>query len=173
MSLLSINNISKSYGGRVVLAGVSGAIEQGERVAMVGVNGAGKSTLLHIIMGQESADGGSIALAHGRKLGFLAQESQFDPSQSLFDALNSVFASLDEIEQLMRIVEAEIENAPEEEHEALLARYASLSEQFESSGGYDAESRLMRVIAVSTVIEVRPVNATRLTKCSLSPMRTG
>ncbi|HEY3330630.1 MAG TPA: ABC-F family ATP-binding cassette domain-containing protein [Capsulimonadaceae bacterium] len=147
MSLLSIGNITKLYGATMILDSVSGSVAQGERIALVGINGAGKSTLLRIIAGHERADKGSVALARGRKLGFLTQEAGFDTSLTLIEALRSVFASVDDLGDQMRLIEAEIATAPEDEQEALLQHYGHLVERFESGGGYDVDSRISRVMA--------------------------
>jgi ATP-binding cassette subfamily F protein 3 len=147
MTLLSIGNITKYYGATRILEGVSGAIAQNERVALVGINGAGKSTLLKIIAGLETADKGQIALARGRRLGFLTQEATFDAKQSLIDALRSVFSSVDDIAEQMRMVEEEIATVEGDEQEALLQHYGHLAERFEAGGGYGVDERISRVLA--------------------------
>ncbi|MDR3707586.1 MAG: ABC-F family ATP-binding cassette domain-containing protein [Capsulimonadaceae bacterium] len=147
MTLVSIGNISKSYGVDRILSGVSGAIGQGERVGLVGINGAGKSTLLRIIAGVETADSGSIGIARGRHVGFLTQEADFDPSESLIEALRSVYASIDDIAAQMRMLEQEIAQSPPDQHDALLRHYGHLAERFEAGGGYDVDARIGRVLA--------------------------
>lgn len=147
MTLLSIGSISKSFGTFRVLDGVSAALSQGERAGLVGINGAGKSTLLRIIAGAESADSGQVSIARGRRIGFLTQETEFDPKQTLLAALRSVFSSVDEIAQQMRTIEEEITGAGAGEQEALLTRYGHLAQRFEAGGGYDIDSRLARVMA--------------------------
>lgn len=70
-----LDRISKSYGGRRLFAEASDILRYGETTALIGGNGAGKSTLLRMILGQEAADSGSIALGSRAVVGYLAQEA--------------------------------------------------------------------------------------------------
>ncbi|MBQ1948785.1 MAG: ABC transporter ATP-binding protein, partial [Treponema sp.] len=67
MTLLSIQNIDKSFGSRHILKNISFSLEQGEFVSVVGKSGSGKSTLFNIIAGLEPTDGGDIIL-NGRSI---------------------------------------------------------------------------------------------------------
>ena len=58
--MLSIQNLTKTYGIETILNGVSFTLNQGERFGLVGPNGCGKTTLLRIICGQENADAGVV-----------------------------------------------------------------------------------------------------------------
>ena len=72
--LLRADNLRKSHGIETVLWDVSFVVNDGERVGIVGANGAGKSTLLKILVGEESADAGSVALGHPSvEIGYLPQ----------------------------------------------------------------------------------------------------
>ena len=74
MIVLSVQNVQKAFGVSEVLCGASLVLQDGRRMGLVGVNGSGKSTLLKIIAGLESADGGSVTMARGTRLGYLAQQ---------------------------------------------------------------------------------------------------
>ena len=89
MNLLSVENITKTLGFRVLLNGVSFGISKGEKVALVGKNGTGKSTLFNMIYGKDSPDTGIITLRKGIQVIFLPQEPQIQPNISLFDAIYS------------------------------------------------------------------------------------
>src|SRR3989441_3608839 len=73
--MLTISEISKSYGGRTLFSDVSLQVNREDRIGLVGPNGAGKSTLLSLILGVERADRGKIILEKNVTLGYLPQES--------------------------------------------------------------------------------------------------
>ncbi len=75
--MLQINNVSKAYGDRVLLDGVSMAMGRGERLGLLGRNGSGKSTLFRMILDQEHPDSGSISVPRGYQIGHLAQHLHF------------------------------------------------------------------------------------------------
>lgn len=75
MSLLSIDDLSFTLAGRVLLDRASLAVDAGRKIGLVGRNGAGKSTLMKLILGELTPDGGMIRLANRARLGSVAQEA--------------------------------------------------------------------------------------------------
>ena len=73
--ILSCSNINKSFGTDVILKDVSFHINEHEKAAIVGINGAGKSTLLKIIVGELTADSGSVVIAKSTTVGYPAIRS--------------------------------------------------------------------------------------------------
>ena len=86
--VMSIKNLSKSFGDRTLFSDVNLEVAGGERIALLGDNGTGKSTLIKIIMGEEEPDGGKIRLGPTVKIGYLPQIIHFDhPERSLVDTM--------------------------------------------------------------------------------------
>ncbi|MEI7957654.1 MAG: ATP-binding cassette domain-containing protein, partial [Verrucomicrobiota bacterium] len=73
--MLTISQLSKSFGGRVLFENASLQVNRGDRVGLVGPNGAGKSTLFSLILGEASADEGRFSLERAASIGYLPQES--------------------------------------------------------------------------------------------------
>ena len=86
VSYLQIEDLTKSYGDRLLFAGVTFGIYQGDKIGIVAKNGAGKSTFLRIICGEEDADSGSVTARNGLKIGFLPQMPDFGDAKTLMEA---------------------------------------------------------------------------------------
>lgn len=141
------DKVSKSFGGRTLYTQATLQMNAGERWALVGPNGSGKTTLLRILMGEESADEGTISFARDTTVGYLEQESKLAGHQS---ALAEVMASATEIQHLgakLTELEAKISTTPEgPELDALLADYGRSRDRFENAGGYELESRARQIL---------------------------
>lgn len=85
-NLLSIENLTKSYGDRLLFGDVTFGVEEGDKIGIVARNGTGKSTLLSIIAGAESADSGSLVFRNGIRVGYLPQEPVFPDGATVLDA---------------------------------------------------------------------------------------
>ena len=64
MNILSLENITKSYGDRFLFKNTSFNLQKGEKVGVIGINGTGKTTLLRMIMGEEETDEGTVTIAN-------------------------------------------------------------------------------------------------------------
>lgn len=146
MTVLSVSQISKSYGADCVLDRVSFQLHAGERVGLVGPNGAGKTTLLRIITRQETADGGTVALARGTSLGYLEQGTQYAVTGTMEDELRRAFGPLEQIADRLRTLEEKMTaKAGSEALASAMEEYGKLRYSYEMAGGYTAETRLRSV----------------------------
>ena len=85
-SYLEVNNVSKSYGPRVLFDHISFHIDEGDKIALVAPNGTGKTSLLSIIAGRDSSDGdGSVHFLKDISVAFLEQDQHYDPDRSISD----------------------------------------------------------------------------------------
>ena len=140
--ILSCNHINKAFGTDEILSEVSFHIEDQEKAAIVGINGAGKSTLLKIIVGELAADSGEVVLAKGKTLGYLAQHQDLDSSRTIYEELKEVKQPIIDMEQQIRELEVNMQNASGEELEQMLSTYSRLSHTFELENGYAWKSEL-------------------------------
>lgn len=86
VSYLQIEELTKSYGDRILFADVTFGVYQGDKIGIVAKNGAGKSTLLKILCGHEDADSGNVVARNGLKIGFLAQTPDFGTATTILEA---------------------------------------------------------------------------------------
>ena len=144
--ILSCNHINKAFGTDEILSEVSFHIEDQEKAAIVGINGAGKSTLLKIIVGELAADSGEVVLAKGKTLGYLAQHQDLDSSRTIYEELKEVKQPIFDMEQQIRELEVNMQNASGEDLEQMLSTYSRLSHTFELENGYAWKSELTGVL---------------------------
>ena len=85
--VLEMNNLTKSFGERLILDNFSAVISPGSIVGIVGPNGAGKTTLLKMIIGQEKPDGGTIRIGETVKMAYADQSRTLDPEKSVYDEI--------------------------------------------------------------------------------------
>ncbi|MCH7413302.1 ABC-F family ATP-binding cassette domain-containing protein [Belliella sp. R4-6] len=87
MNYLSVENLSKSFGERKLFQNISFGLDQGQKVALVGINGAGKSTLMKIIMGIEVPDSGQVAINQQVKVAYVHQNPVFSGELSIYQTI--------------------------------------------------------------------------------------
>ena len=148
--LLRLEGISKSFGDRILFAGVDLTVNAGDRIGLLGPNGAGKTTLLGIAGGDESQDSGRRSVARGVRVGMLRQEIDPTGRHSVRAEAASALRRLDDLERELRELEERMTSLGREGNEippALADRYDRIHGSFSSEGGFEKESRIERVLA--------------------------
>ncbi len=87
MNILTVDNITKSYGERKLFDQASFFLQEGEKAGIIGINGTGKSTLLRMIAGAEEPDEGQIIRANGKVISFLTQHPKFEENDTVLEAV--------------------------------------------------------------------------------------
>ena len=146
MMVVTARNLSKSYGAINVLHDISFVVNTGDRVGLVGSNGVGKSTLLNILVGQEEADSGSIALAPSIEVGYLPQTTPEFYGRTLQDLILASVGNLRQLEERMRHIETAMTTAHEEDLASLLEEYGQVSTKFQDRGGYDLDYKIDTIL---------------------------
>ena len=137
MNYLSVENISKTFGDRVILDQVSFGLDQGQKMALVGINGSGKSTLLKLLTGQEQPDSGELTFRNGIVVRSLLQNPAFKAGQTILDA---VFDNDDPVFQLLLSYEKALLS------DDVAGDLNSLIEQIDAAGGWDMETRAKQIL---------------------------
>ena len=145
MNVVDVLGLCKSFGSRELLDKVTFAVDEVERVGLIGANGAGKSTLLTILAGVEDSDGGSINMKRGASVGYLSQEPVLDDDSSVaaeieggLQAIRSAIAAFNDLSERMAA------NPPDLDR--LLERQGELSVWIEHHGGWNTDHRVSEIM---------------------------
>ncbi len=143
-ALLSANEIRLSYGYQNLLDGVTLAVAAGEKVGLVGRNGCGKSSLLKILTRQQQADSGEISVRKGLRVGYLPQDFEMDPAQSVMECIETGAADL--IHAVQRY----------EQGDGSEAELADLLHLIEHADGWNLPTRIK---SLATSLDCPPLDA--------------
>jgi ATP-binding cassette subfamily F protein 3 len=147
MAIVTLNNIEKTFGRRVVFDQLGFSIDRGERVGLIGDNGSGKTTLFRVITGQVPVDAGSVAVADGARLGHLAQDHVFGPDNTVMDEAELAFARLHELAHRLRELERDMAHRAGDELQKTLKKYQETQHELELAGGYAWQHRVEAMLA--------------------------
>lgn len=151
MALLSLSNVSKSYGSNKIFENVSFTIEENHRIGFVGINGSGKTTLFKVICDQLSYDSGEIFNSKSLRIGYVEQFVCKNSDLNVFEELLTIQQELLDIEKNIEELQQEIERKSIQnntsELENLIIKKHHQEDAYRENGGYTYKS-----IARSTLI---------------------
>ena len=148
--MIHVEGLSKRYGARVLWEDVNWHVRKNDRIGLCGPNGAGKSTLLKILAGLEEFDSGQVRKATDLTIGYLPQDGVAYRGRTVHAEVSLAFAPLLALKAEQDKIEATLEHedpgTTEEEHMALLDRYAEVMEHFKRAGGFEMDIRIASVL---------------------------
>ena len=146
MIILQANKIERSFAGEVLFDNIGLQVDERDRIALVGKNGAGKSTLLKILVGEEEPTSGEINKKRDLSLSYLAQDSRFESSNTIYDEMLHVFDNLRKTETALRQMELGMGEKTGADLEKLMQDYDRLSEEFRQAGGFTYEADIRAIL---------------------------
>jgi ATP-binding cassette subfamily F protein 3 len=148
MLVLSVQDLTRRLGDRLVVPGLSFELYLGQRVGLVGPNGVGKSTLLHLLAGRDTPDRGEVRLHAGAQIGLLEQQPRFAAERTLFAEAQAALEHWRQAQQeLESITEALAQAQDPIEHERLAARYDRLNELLRRHDAYRIDHTVQAVLS--------------------------
>ena len=140
---IQVKNLTKFFViGENLLEGLSFEVQEGECVAILGRNGCGKTTLFRILTGEMDYDDGEVYVNPHKKLGLISQIPQFPAGYCVEDVLRSAFGEIMACKRKMEALEIKMASGATEDQ---LREYDSLSNRFQSGGGYEMDVEVDKV----------------------------
>ena len=151
MLAITVNGLSMSFGAKKLFENISFALEENDKLGIIGVNGCGKSTLFKIILGDASADSGSVFIAKDKSVGILTQDCAFEVSDEAGEsALCQMYLAFPEhlaAEKRLSALEERMQNERDPDEAARLsAEYSELYARYSADGGLDYKARCASVL---------------------------
>jgi len=137
--MISIINLSKNYGQKVLFENISLNISEGEKIGLVGPNGAGKSTLFSLLLGESEPSSGQVRVNKDVRIGYLPQESSFKSERTLL-------AELTEGDSRVMHLKKEKESL-ESANQAGSGRYGEVLHELEVLGFFELEHKAKKILA--------------------------
>ena len=138
MNLLSVENISKAFGERILFQNISFGINKGQKIAFIAKNGSGKTTLLNIISGKDQPDSGQVVSRNNIHIAFLSQNPDFNEEltieEAIFSVENPILKVIQEYEHALQY--------PNEEE-----KYQKAFEKMELHNAWDFETQYKQILS--------------------------
>ncbi len=137
MNLVSVEEISKGFGERILFSGLSFGINAGQKIALIAQNGTGKTSILNILAGKDQPDTGMVNTRKGLRISYLEQDPDLDGDLSLEE---TVFRSDNEILRVIRDYEKALDNPGDQK------RYQKAFEAMERHNAWDFETQYKQIL---------------------------
>ncbi len=154
MSILTVENMSHSFGDRVIFKDTSFRLLKGEHIGLIGANGEGKSTFMNIITNKLMVDEGKIDWSNRACVGYLDQHVELKDGKSIRDVLREAFQKLFDMETEMKDLYDRIGEMNEGEMSKGLELAANIQDMLENNGFYGVDSKIE---AVATGLGLRDI----------------
>lgn len=157
MTFLSVEEVSKRYGLKVLFEGLTFGLSEGDKTALVAPNGTGKSTLLRVLAGQETPDNGKVMYQNGVRTGFLEQEPELDDQKTILEFINS--GSNTSVSLIRRYEAAADAQAADFNPETQKAYQRALSEM-DAANAWDYEQRMKQILGRLRIVDLdQPISS--------------
>lgn len=154
MSILNVQNVSHSFGGRQILENVSFRLLNGEHIGLIGANGEGKSTFLNIITGKLIPEEGKIEWCNRITTGYLDQHTALEKGKTIKDVLQDAFYHLFDLEKEMLQMYDKMCDCGEEEMNTLMKEVGEIQDILEHSGFYMIDTRINEVASGLGLLDI-------------------
>ncbi|NCC55676.1 MAG: ABC-F family ATP-binding cassette domain-containing protein, partial [Erysipelotrichia bacterium] len=154
MSILNVQNVSHSFGGRQILENVSFRLLNGEHVGLIGANGEGKSTFLNIITGKLTAEEGKVEWCNRITTGYLDQHTVLEKGKTIKNVLEDAFIHLFDLEKEMMDMYEKMCDCSEDEMNKYMEEVGEIQDILENGGFYTIDTKINEVASGLGLLEI-------------------
>ncbi|MGL5540471.1 MAG: ABC-F family ATP-binding cassette domain-containing protein [Erysipelotrichaceae bacterium] len=154
MSILNVQNVSHSFGGRQILEQATFRLLNGEHVGLVGANGEGKSTFLNIITGKLSPEEGKVEWCNRITTGYLDQHTNLTPGMSIKSVLESAFQYLYDLEKEMLGYYDEMCDCSDERMNKIMEEVGEIQDILDHGGFYMIDAKINEVASGLGLLDI-------------------
>jgi ATP-binding cassette subfamily F protein uup len=144
MNYLSVENLEKNYGERVLFEGLTFGLGQGDKMALIANNGTGKTSLLKIIADKDVPNNGKVTLRKGIRIGYLEQQPDFNEDLSIKELIHSTHS---EVMKCIHEYEAALDAQSLEYNNQTIDRFEKASTLMDELNGWDYDRRIKQVLS--------------------------
>ncbi len=145
MTVISVSDLSFSIGVTPILSKVSFALEENDKLGIIGVNGCGKSTLFRLITGEVTPTEGAVHISKDTTVGILRQDDAFDAEAADMTVLERMYHAFPTLLNMEKML-AELEEMLSSGDSAVIARYTALHEEYIAKGGLEFRARCASIL---------------------------
>ena len=151
MNYLSVENISKSFGERVLFEGLNFGLNYGDKVALIANNGSGKTSMLKIIAGKDVPGTGKVTLRNGIRIGYLEQEPIFNEKDTINELL---YSSNADVVKIIREYESALEMQTNDYNDTTAERFEKASLEMEKANGWNFDNELKQILSKFKIVDL-------------------
>ena len=151
MNYLSVENISKAFGEKVLFEGLNFGLNYGDKVALVANNGSGKTSMLKIIAGKDVPGTGKVTVRNGIRIGYLEQEPVFNEKLTVNELL---YSSNVEVVRIIREYESALEMQTNDYNDTTAERFEKCSVNMEKVDGWNFDNKLKQILSKFKIVDL-------------------
>jgi len=151
LNYLSVENISKAFGEKVLFEGLNFGLNYGDKVALVANNGSGKTSMLKIIAGKDVPGTGKVTVRNGIRIGYLEQEPVFNEKLTVNELL---YSSNVEVVRIIREYESALEMQTNDYNDTTAERFEKCSVNMEKVDGWNFDNKLKQILSKFKIVDL-------------------
>ena len=151
MNYLSVENISKSFGERVLFEGLNFGLNYGDKMALIANNGSGKTSMLKIIAGKDVPGTGKVTVRNGIRIGYLEQEPIFNEKYTVNELL---YNSNAKVVKIIREYESALEMQTNDYNDITAERFEKASVNMEKANAWNFDNELKQILSKFKILDL-------------------